>query len=173
MVREKYVIIPVTLDSRFFHCESVLWTVLSDELIVSATMNWEDVFSTLTLISWWLVLPFCFFSGVSPTAVRPVTSHSCGLADTDTQSYTRQAGYLQWASLSQDWCVCVSVCVGTFPVALCSLRMLWCFEMWQLTQSHLLPGSVSEKHLGFWVSPSVLTLKPRQDRNNSKTTAQK
>lgn len=68
---------PVDLDSGFFLCEFVSWTVLSDELIVSATKHWVVVIWAAGLDprtgpKFWL----CFFSGVSPTAVTPVTSHS-------------------------------------------------------------------------------------------------
>lgn len=66
--------LPDGLGSGFFLCESVFCTVLHDALIVSATSRWVSVFWAACLGPWCrLAFWFCFFSGVSPTAVTPVT----------------------------------------------------------------------------------------------------
>lgn len=78
-VPNSFMQLPVALDSGFLLCESVFSTVLNNELIVSATMHWVAVFWATGLDPRsWLA---CLFSGVSPTAVTPVTSHSSVLVN--------------------------------------------------------------------------------------------
>lgn len=106
--------LPVGLDSGFFLCEAVFSTVLNEELIVSATMHWVVVFRDATGLDprSWLLLWFCLFSGVSPTAVTPVPLHNSVLIN--KYNYTHQTGFLDqtdkwkvWTTFTHNRCVSV------------------------------------------------------------------
>lgn len=154
--------LPVGLDSGFFLWEYVSSTVLNDTLIVSATMHWLAVFGATGLDPRsWLVFWFCFFSGVSPTDVTPVTLLSSVLMNKiqtlDTEFYNKQNS-AKFGQLKLTMVACLWMLGGIPVTALCWLHKLWCSEMQQVTRSHPPPRSVTWKHLEFWDSLLVLTL---------------
>lgn len=116
--------VPVSLDSGFFRCEFVVSTALNDELIVSATTHWVAVFwATTSMDPWsWPVFWFCFFSGVSPTAITPVILLCCFLINKYNKAY--QTGFnLQWTYdrkclLVPLWWLCVD-CVSCDVLRCC------------------------------------------------------
>lgn len=158
--------LPLGLDSGFFLSEAVFSTVLSDDLIVSATMHWVVFWAALDPQSW-LMFWFCFLSGVSPTDICSVPFNTSVLLNNN--NYTHQTGsqnrkknqtFGQLSHIILD--ACLRVYVSTLVFSLCWLHKLWCSERQQATQSPPPPCSETERHSGFWVALWVPTLKHKQ-----------